>query len=203
MHKIEYKYILSSVDSETPNRMGWNNRRVNSLWFIRFIIVLFVQSRTLTLRQKTQVLRVFKDSDCLYTYTAVQPNLDVITEKVAEFTIDKCAHAKRKQQERMEKQKLRKKKIRRGKTAMRRKRVLTKRKQSAKNTKQKVPRTKSRGGRKVRPTKRRNKQRKKLRKMFVLQEEFTKWKTSRPVSRRKKSRGKKIQQHPMPKHALH
>ena len=195
------------MDLEIPNKMVWKNRTVNSLWFITFVILLIFQTLCAQprkkLRRKSQVLRVFKDSDCLHTYTAVQPNLDIITEKVAEFTIDKCAHEKRKQIERMEKQKLRRKKIRRGKTAMRRKRMLTKGKQSTKNNKQKMPRTKSKGGRKVQPTKRRNKQRKKLRKMFVLQEEFTKWKTSRPVSKRKRSRGKKIHQHSLPKHAMH
>jgi hypothetical protein len=136
--------------------MGLDSRSLNYIWLLALCFLLIVQSVSTQphkkTKRKTQVLRVFKDSDCLYTYTAVQPNLDVITEKVAEFTIDKCAHEKRKQQERLEKQKMRRKKIRRRKTAIRRKRVLIKRKQSTKNTKQNVPRTKSIGGRKVQPT---------------------------------------------------
>ena len=53
-------------------------------------------------------VRNLEESDCLYTYTAVQPNLDFVKEKVAEFTVDKCDMERWKQEVKEKKKKHRK-----------------------------------------------------------------------------------------------
>ena len=174
--------------------MGLYRRSLMVLIFAIIFSISSVSTKTLNkARRRTRVLKVFPDSECLYTYTAVQPNLDVIKEKVAEFTVDRCAREKRKQEEWVEKQKQRRKMIRRKKISMRRKRLRTGKRGQSKhkkdrtsagqkpnNKQMKLLKTKSGRGRKVKSTKRSKIQKKKIRKFFVLHKQFKRWKTARP-----------------------
>ena len=108
---ISFGFNIYSVYPVQDIRMDSNLRAAVFIFVLTFFID-FGNTRSVNINKagrKQRVLKVFNDSDCLYTYTAVQPNLDVIKEKVAEITVDRCAVEKRKQAEWVKKQKKRKK----------------------------------------------------------------------------------------------
>ena len=68
-----------------------------SLTFFTFLFIIIVAMasaepwRISTKHRKTRDLtKMGGNYDCLYTYTAFQPNMDFFKEKVAEITVDKC-----------------------------------------------------------------------------------------------------------------
>ena len=148
-----------------------------SVMFI-FAIIFFIDSVNTKALGKQRVLKVFNDSECLYTYTAVQPNLDVVKEKVAEFIGDRCALEKRKQSNWLERQKQRKKLMRRRMRMRKRQNVKSKatHKEKKKHIRKVRPRTKTLRGRRVK-TKRLNKfHKRKVEKYFDQLKQFKRWK---------------------------
>merc|ERR1712079_651954 len=68
-----------------------------SLTFFTFLFIIIVAMASAepwtisTKHRKTRDLtKMGGNYDCLYTYTAFQPNMDFFKEKVAEITVDKC-----------------------------------------------------------------------------------------------------------------
>ena len=118
--------------------------------------------------------------DCVYTYTAFQPNMDFFKEKVAEITVDKCNNGAKKKKKRNKKSGRKKQRAEgAGKKSKKsaKKRGKSRKQKNKNRRKTKRPKTKSRS---VTPRKRekknRNRKKNKNKKVFKDLKMFRNWK---------------------------
>ena len=149
--------------------------RMISVWFFTVVLIIIVgvvsaepwKKRAWKRERSARAL----NTACTYTYTAVQPNVDVIKEKVAEITVDRCAKQKWLKAEKKKRKKQRRKQMKKKQKQMMRR----KKQQQKKNAR---PRTKTRKGRKIKAKDKKERQRlRRQRKLYQEHEEFRRWKS--------------------------